>query len=252
MAFDTLSIVLIIFAIILGFLIGRHITEKRKWDDKKKLIEEQWRSKLELSEKEQKMQLMKVSKEKELEINKLSNEWKLENKKLSSEWEVKYSTELAEIKELIQGAEKYMRKDAVTRSRRTLLGKLWEQVSPYIPKFPFKPSDMKFLGAPIDFVIFDGMGEKDIKRVIFLEVKSGNSKLSSQERKLKEVIEKKKVTWKLFNVDKPGKIKIEEIEKEEVEEDEVKPNELYRHIDEKISSVTKSGSKDSEDEKKES
>jgi len=57
--------------------------------------------------------------------------------------------------------------DTIKRSKITLLGKLREQVSPYLPKFPFRPSDMKFLGSPIDFVIFDGVSEDDIKQVIF-------------------------------------------------------------------------------------
>ena len=150
---------------------------------------------------------------------------------------MKYTGDLAEIKELIQSAEKYMRFDAIKRSKRTLLGKLWEQVSPYLPKFPFRPSDMKFLGSPIDFVIFDGASENDIKQVIFLEVKTGDSKLSPQERKLKHAIEDGKVSWKLFNVDKPEAIRLQEEEEKEEMEDEVAPNEVYENIDEKIKSV---------------
>ena len=116
---------------------------------------------------------------------------------------------------------KYMRYDAIKRSKRTLLGKLWEQVSPYIPKFPFRPSDMKFLGSPIDFIIFDGASENDIKQVIFLEVKSGDGKLTTQERKLKKAIEDGKVSWRLFNVDKPEKMKIQEEEEREDSPDEI-------------------------------
>lgn len=155
---------------------------------------------------------------------------------MAHEWELKYTRDLAEIKELIQSAEKYMRYDAIKRSKRILLGKLWEQVSPYIPKFPFRPSDMKFLGSPIDFIVFDGASENDIKQVIFLEVKSGDSKLSDQERKLKKAIEEGNVFWKLFNVDKPEKMKLQEEEKKEIE-GEVTPHEVYRKIEEKIKSV---------------
>jgi len=48
-----------------------------------------------------------------------------------------------------------------------------------------------------------------LNKLFFLEVKSSDSKLSTQERKLKKVIEDGKVTWKLFNVEKPGEIKIQ-------------------------------------------
>lgn len=215
-----LELILVIIAIVVGFLIGKYITEQIKWADKKRLIDEKWKSKLE--------SLMK--------------DYQMELKKTTHDWELKYSTELAEIKELIQQAEKYMRQDAVSRSRRTLLGKLWEQVSPFIPKFPFKPSDMKFLGAPIDFVIFDGMGEKDIKKVVFLEVKSGDSRLNSQEKRLKEIIEDGKVTWRLFNIDKPEKLEVEKTEedmKEKIEE-ETTPAKVYQYIDDRIESVKNS------------
>lgn len=234
---DIITIILLLIAIVMGFFVGKYVTDRIKWGDKKKLIEQEWDSKLKMLEKDYEGQLKDLKKDNEMELNKLSHDWQL-----------RYSTELAEIKELIQGAEKYMREDAIKRSRRTLLGKLWEQVSPYIPKFPFKPSDMKFMGSPIDFVIFDGMGEKDIKQVIFLEVKSGDSKLNSQERKLKEVIEDGKVKWRLFNIDKPEKIEIEKVEEEEAEEDEVTPNELYQHIDEKIASVKEPSEEDENEE----
>jgi len=222
---DIFLIIGIIIVLIFGLFLGKWITDKTKWSDKRKLVEEKWKSRLDSLEKDYKTQLLEMKKDNELNINKISHNW-----------ELKYSTELGEIKELIQRAEKWMRNDAIKRSKRTLLGKLWEQVAPYIPKFPFKPSDMKFLGAPIDFVIFDGMGEKDIKQVVFLEVKSGDSKLSTQERNLKNVINAGKVKWKLFNVDKPEKIKIDEID-ERHGEDEIDPHELYSHIDEKISSA---------------
>jgi len=170
---DALSIFLIILGIAIGFFIAKWIYDKAKWADKKRALEAEWKLKLETLDSKYKNQILELQKNNELNI-----------KKLVHEWELKYTTDLAEIKELIQSAEKYMRHDAIKRSKRTLLGKLWEQVSPYLPKFPFRPSDMKFLGSPIDFIIFDGASENDIKEVIFLEVKSGDSKLSTQERKL--------------------------------------------------------------------
>lgn len=234
---DILTIILIIVGIIIGFLIGKHIYDKIKWADKRKALDAEWKLKLETLDNKYKTQILEIQKNNELTV-----------KQLAHGWELKYTNDLAEIKELIKSAEKYMRFDAIKRSKRTLLGKLWEQVSPYLPKFPFRPSDMKFLGSPIDFVIFDGASENDIKQVIFLEVKSGDSKLSTQERKLKQAIEAGKVTWKLFNVDKPEKIRIqEEAEKEEIEE-EVAPQEVYENIDEKIKSVKKEEVDENEEE----
>lgn len=223
---EFITIVLIIISLTIGFLIAKYIYDKAKWADKRKTLDAEWKLKLEILDNKYKNQLLELQKSNELNV-----------KNIVHEWELKYTNDLAEIKELIQSTEKYMRYDAIKRSKRTLLGKLWEQVSPYLPKFPFKPSDMKFLGSPIDFVIFDGASENDIKQVVFLEVKSGESQLSTQERKLKKAIESGKVSWRLFNVEKPEAIKLQEEEEGEEIEGEVAPHEVYQNIDQKISNI---------------
>jgi predicted Holliday junction resolvase-like endonuclease len=221
-----LLVILLIVGIAIGFFVGKYIYDKAKWEDKRKIFAAEWRLKLETLENKYKNQILELQKNNEINT-----------KNLIHDWQLRYTNDLAEIKELFQSAEKYMRYDAVKRSKRTLLGKLWEQVSPYLPKFPFRPSDMKFLGSPIDFIIFDGASENDIKQVIFLEVKSGDSKLSTQERKLKKAIEGGNVSWKLFNVDKPEEIRIKEQEKSREMKDETQPHEVYKNIDDKISSI---------------
>ncbi len=86
-------------------------------------------------------------------------------------------------------------------SRAVLGGQFSEQIAPYLPDFPFNPSDCRFMGKPIDFIVFKGMNEKDINEVIFVEVKSGKTKaLSPQERKLRDVIEAGRVSWLQYDV----------------------------------------------------
>ncbi len=87
------------------------------------------------------------------------------------------------------------KKEAILKSRAVIGGQFSEQLAPYLPDFNFLPTECKFIGKPIDFLVFKGMDEKEINEVVFVEVKSGNSKLSSQERSLKEAIEKKNVKW---------------------------------------------------------
>ena len=92
------------------------------------------------------------------------------------------------------------RKDAVMRSRSVLGGQFSEQLAPYLPDFPFSPTECRFLGKPIDFIVFKGMDDKKIEEIVFVETKSGKSRLSSQEKGLKEAIEKRKVSWKEYRV----------------------------------------------------
>jgi len=92
------------------------------------------------------------------------------------------------------------RKEAISRSRAVLGGYFSEQLSPFLPGFKYSPTECRFVGKPVDLIIFKGMDDKNIDEVVFLEVKSGNAKLSKQERKLKEVIEKRKVRWEEYRI----------------------------------------------------
>jgi len=92
-------------------------------------------------------------------------------------------------------------RDRLNRSRAVLGGLASEQVAPFLPGFPFDPGDCRFVGKPVDFVVFKGMNQKDITKVIFLEVKSGASKtLNDQEKKLRDAVNAGKVRWEEFDV----------------------------------------------------
>ena len=92
------------------------------------------------------------------------------------------------------------RKDAIMRSRSVLSGNFSEQLAPYLPDFGYSPTECRFMGKPIDFIVFKRMDEKKINEVVFVEVKSGNSKLSQQEKNLKETIKNKRVKFVEYKV----------------------------------------------------
>ena len=92
------------------------------------------------------------------------------------------------------------RKDAIMKSRAVLGGQFSEQLAPYLPDFEYLPTECRFVGKPIDFLVFKGMDKKEIEEVVFVEVKSGKSKLSQSEKKLKDAIEKKKVSWREYRI----------------------------------------------------
>ena len=80
------------------------------------------------------------------------------------------------------------RQDAVTRSKNSMLGRLWEQTAPFLPGFKYAPNDLRFIGSPVDYVVFDGASAGDVKKVVFLEVKSAGSKLTGKEKQIKEAV----------------------------------------------------------------
>src|SRR3989338_5411756 len=92
------------------------------------------------------------------------------------------------------------RQDAIARSRAVLVGNFSEQLAPYLPNFPFNPSECKFIGKPVDFIVFHGLDEKNVTGVSFVEVKSGKSKLSGTEKSVKSAIENGNVDWVDYRV----------------------------------------------------
>jgi predicted Holliday junction resolvase-like endonuclease len=88
-----------------------------------------------------------------------------------------------------------IRADTARRQRAVVGGQVSEQLAPYFPDFPFSPSEARFIGKPVDFLVFVGMDRKHIEKVVFVEVKTGSGRLSSQERLLREAIDAGRVEW---------------------------------------------------------
>ena len=90
---------------------------------------------------------------------------------------------------------KVIRNDAIKRSQAVSAGKAYEQLAPFLPGFAFDPKDARFLGSPVDLVVFDGMTQGRVRRVVFVEVKTGQSHLSDRERQIRDVIAARSVEW---------------------------------------------------------
>ena len=93
-----------------------------------------------------------------------------------------------------------IRESAIKQSRSVLAGQFSEQLAPYLPDFPYSPSEARFVGKPIDFIVFKGLDSKNPEEIVFVEVKSGTSRTSDVEKRLKDVIDKKKVSWKEYRI----------------------------------------------------
>jgi predicted Holliday junction resolvase-like endonuclease len=88
-----------------------------------------------------------------------------------------------------------IRENAVQRSLAVTAGKVHEQLVPYLPEFGFNPKDARFLGSPVDLVVFDGLADGAVRRVVFLEVKTGGAVLSARERQVRDAVEAGAVEW---------------------------------------------------------
>src|SRR3989440_8817948 len=88
-----------------------------------------------------------------------------------------------------------IRQDAIQRSHAVTVGKVHEQLIPYLPDFHFNPKDARFLGTPVDLVVFDGLDEGQVRRVVFIEVKTGEGALSVRERQVRDAVQARQGEW---------------------------------------------------------
>ncbi|MEM4368956.1 MAG: Holliday junction resolvase-like protein [Candidatus Woesearchaeota archaeon] len=93
-----------------------------------------------------------------------------------------------------------IREEAALKSRAVLKGLFTEQLAPYLPGFPYSPTEIRFIGKPVDFVVFKGMDEKNILEIAFVEVKSGKAGLSPIERQVRDVVAAKQVRFEEFRL----------------------------------------------------
>ena len=98
----------------------------------------------------------------------------------------------AHIKDL---EESYSKLLSQKKSSEVRLGQISENLAPFLKDFKYNPKKAHFLGNPIDYIIFEE------NKIVFLEIKSGESKLSEGQRNIKKLIQDGKVEFDQMRID---------------------------------------------------
>lgn len=80
------------------------------------------------------------------------------------------------------------------RSLSTKYGKMTEQFLPFLTNYPYHPSNFRFIGNPIDGLQFED------DKIVFVEFKVANSTLSEKQKKIRELVDKRKIEWQEFRL----------------------------------------------------
>lgn len=88
-----------------------------------------------------------------------------------------------------------LRKEIANSSRSVIRGQVSEQLAPYLPNFPFDPAHCKFIGSPIDFLVFDKLEEPEKCAIVLVEVKTGVATLNKNERTVRDAIKAGRVYY---------------------------------------------------------
>ncbi len=119
-------------------------------------------------------------------------------------WRTKELQTQAELlfQERFAKAEAQIREDAIRRSEAVIRGKVTEHLVPFFPEFKYDPKDARFIGTPVDLIVFDGLSEGALRQVVFVEVKTGKAgDLTSRERLVRDCVTSGKVGHEVMRLD---------------------------------------------------
>ncbi|WP_180058324.1 MULTISPECIES: Holliday junction resolvase-like protein [unclassified Acinetobacter] len=119
-----------------------------------------------------------------------------------------YEQYIAELELEHQQALAHAQKRSVNTSRAVLKGRMAEQLAPILPEFQYLPSDAKFLGDPIDYVVFDGYtdfrdgdGTAEDIEVVLIDIKSGGARLTKGQQAIAQAIEEGRIRFETIRID---------------------------------------------------
>jgi predicted Holliday junction resolvase-like endonuclease len=141
----------------------------------------------------------------------------------------------ARLEGLLQGRERDLaeaRRDSVQKSRSSLKGQIAEQLAPLLPGFRYLPADARFLGDPIDYVVFNGYtrardggpgegpavagggagarpADASELEIVLLEVKQGTSSLSPLQRLIAQSVQEGRVRFEILRISQDGDLSTE-------------------------------------------
>ena len=91
--------------------------------------------------------------------------------------------------------------------RSVLKGKIGEQMAPLFPEFyeKFEASDARFIGSPIDYVIFKNLSKFDKKEknnepieIVLVDVKTGKNTLEKNQKAIQDAVNEKRVSFEVI------------------------------------------------------
>jgi predicted Holliday junction resolvase-like endonuclease len=134
-------------------------------------------------------------------------------------WQAERRRSQARIEQLLQEHDKILtdaRRESVQKSRSSLKGQIAEQMAPLLPGFRYLPADARFLGDPIDYLVFSGYTDLRDNRteaseldIVLLEVKQGTSSLSPFQRAIARSVQEGRVRFEILRISEEGALTFE-------------------------------------------
>ena len=159
-----LPLLLLLAVLVLVYLLYLYLTLKSTFEPRVRALFEQW---------------------KERELQSLRGQYEALSQKSAA----------LQLSQWKQENERAIRKDAIERSRAMMVGKVTEHIAPFLLDFQHSPKDVRFLGTPVDFVVFDGLDAGAVEKITFIKVQTEASSPLRRERQIREAISRGAVAW---------------------------------------------------------
>lgn len=123
-----------------------------------------------------------------------------------------YETKIQNIQQNHQNNIQQARKTSTDTSRSTIKGQIAEQLAPLLPNFNYLPSDARFIGNPIDYIVFDGYTnikdnssiEEELE-IVILDIKTGKASLSKLQIAIANAIKAGRVRFETIRIEVEAK-----------------------------------------------
>lgn len=80
------------------------------------------------------------------------------------------------------------------KSLSSKYGKMTEQFLPFLKGYPYNEQNFRFIGSPIDGIQFED------DKIVIVEFKVGDSKLTKKQKGIKDLVEKKRVRFEEIRI----------------------------------------------------
>jgi predicted Holliday junction resolvase-like endonuclease len=101
-------------------------------------------------------------------------------------------------KELLATEQKFEKLQHQKISADVKLGQRYENILPFMEKFPYKDDEIRGLFNPVDLIVF----RED--EVVFIEIKTGESQLSEKQRRIRDNIKAGRVKFETHRMNEKG------------------------------------------------
>ncbi|MCD6226397.1 MAG: hypothetical protein J7J93_01200 [Candidatus Aenigmarchaeota archaeon] len=98
-------------------------------------------------------------------------------------------------------SEKESHKKGLNSQNPIIKGKAYEKVATLLSGFKYKPSNCRFLGNPIDYIIFNNLeDEKKDVEIILMDVKTGRAGLNKNQKRIEKACKEKRIKFEIFRI----------------------------------------------------